>query len=77
MKLKIKKKKNRKKKMTRVVHWILTHPEEFFLICGVGAERMTDEKFEKMWCFLREQKFEVLFIVLITVHHERMGINVE
>ena len=73
MKMKIKKKKNRKKKMTRVVHWILTHPEEFFLICGVGAERTTDEKFEKMWCFLREPKLEGLFFVFLTVPPERMA----
>jgi len=41
----------RKRKMTKVMRWILSNPKEIFLICGVGAERMTDEKFEKMLNF--------------------------
>lgn len=67
----------RKRKMTKVMHWILSNPDKFFLICGVGAERMTDEKFEEMWRFLRNEEFEVLFAVLMVVHHEKIGIDIE
>ena len=67
----------RKRKMTKVMRWILSNPKEFFLICGVGAERMTNEKFEKMLRFLRNEEFEVLFMVLMAVHHEKIGIDIE
>ncbi len=73
--MKIKRKKIKKK--AEVMEWILLHPRQFFLICGVGAERMTDEKYKKLWNFLRKREFEVLFAVLITIHHEKIGIDIE
>ena len=67
----------RKKKIQKEVKWLLSHPDEFFLICGVGKEKMTEEKFTEMYNLLRKEKFEVLFSVLITVHHEIFGIAIE
>ena len=64
--------------MNKAINWIMSNPKDFFKICGVSKEKMTKEEFRKMWSFfMQDREFEILFTVLITVHHEKWGMKIE